>query len=125
MAIALFVAVGVLASAPGARAATLYENILELVKNHKQIKAKEAELTATQERLEAAWGNWYPTLDVTGSYGREKQNKTTGTLDTEEVPRELDIKVTQMIWDFGANNAAIRRARLGVERARTDLILTR
>ncbi len=123
--IAFFVAAAVLASAPGARAATLYENILELVKNHKQIKAKEAELVATQERLEAAWGDWYPTLDVTGSWGREKQNKTTGTADTEEVPRELDLKVTQMVWDFGAINAAIRRSRLGVERARTDLILTR
>ncbi len=124
-AIALFVAVGVLASAPGARAETLYEAILDLVKNHKQIRSKEAELTATQERLKAAWGDWYPTLDITGSYGREKQNKTTGTLDTEEVPRELDIKVTQMIWDFGAINAVIRRNRLSIERARTELILTR
>ena len=114
-----------LASAPGAGAETLYENVLELIKNHKQIKAKEAELTATKERLEAEWGVWYPTLDITGSYGREKQNKSTGTADTEELPRELDITVTQMIWDFGANNAGIRRSRLGVERARTELILTR
>ena len=124
-AIAFFVAAAVLASAPGARAETLYENILELVKNHKQIKAKEAELEAQQERLEAAWGDWYPTLDITGSWGREKQNKTTGTADTEEVPRELDIKVTQMIWDFGAINAAIRRVRLGLERAQSELILER
>lgn len=124
-AIALCVAVGMLASAPGAGAETLYENVLELIKNHKQIKAKEAELTATKERLEAEWGVWYPTLDITGSYGREKQNKSTGTADTEELPRELDITVTQMIWDFGANNAGIRRSRLGVERARTELILTR
>ena len=125
MAIALFVAAAVLASAPGARAETLYENILELVKNHQKIKAKEAELEAQQERLEAEWGDWYPTLDITGSWGREKQNKTTGTADTEEVPRELDIKVTQMIWDFGAINAAIRRVRLGLERAQSELILER
>ena len=40
-----------LASAPGAGAETLYENVLELIKNHKQIKAKEAELTATHKAI--------------------------------------------------------------------------
>ena len=125
MTITMLAAVAVLLSAPGARAETLYENVMDLVKNHKQIKAKEAELTATQERLKAAWGDWYPTLDITGSWGREKQNKDSGTDDTEEVPREVDIKVTQMVWDFGAINAAIRRSLLGVERARTELILRR
>ncbi|MFQ5766191.1 MAG: TolC family protein, partial [Rhodospirillales bacterium] len=42
-----------------------------------------------------------------------------------EVPRELDVKVTQQVWDFGSTNAAIRRSRLEVERARLNLVGTR
>ncbi|MCH7937628.1 MAG: TolC family protein [Proteobacteria bacterium] len=123
--IAFFVATGLLASAPGADAATLAELLPVLVKNQKQIKAKENAVEAARELLKAARGVWYPELNVVGNWGKEKQNNTTGTADTEEVPRELDIKVTQMIWDFGANNASIRIAELDLETAEIDLILTR
>jgi len=34
---------------------------------------------------------------VTANWGLEKQNKTTGTADVEEHPRELDITVTQKL----------------------------
>ena len=106
-------------------AETLYESLQTLVKNQKQIKAAEARLEAAKERAEAAWGAWYPELSVTANWGREKQNKDTGTADTEEHPRELDISITQQVWDFGSTNAAIKSAQLGIERARTNLVSTR
>jgi len=116
---------GALVIAAPVQAGTLYESITDLVKNQKQIKAAEAGLEAAKQRAAAAWGDWYPTLDVTANIGKEKQNKASGTLDTEEVPRELDVTVTQQLWDFGSSNASIRSARLSHDRARLNLVSTR
>lgn len=107
--------------APAAGAATLYEDVTGLVKSQKQIKAAESDYEAARERAEAAWAKWYPTLSVTGTYGHESQNKTDGTADTSGVPRELDVAVTQQLWDFGSTNAGIRRARLEADRAQANL----
>ena len=125
LAIAAMAAAGVFASAPLAHADSLHESLKSLVQNHKQIKAAEADLEAAQERAKAAWGDWYPTLDVSGTYGREKRNKASGTADVEEVPRQLSLTVTQQLWDFGSSNAAIRSAKLSVDRSRQNLIATR
>lgn len=125
LAVAAVAAGCVFASAPAAHAASLYENLLDLVQNQKQIKAAEADLEAAKERAEAAWARWYPELSVTGSYGKEKINKTTGTDDTEGVPREVDVRVTQQLWDFGSTDAGVRRSRLEADRARANLTSTR
>ncbi len=125
LAVAAVAAASVLASAPGAGAQSLYDNLIELAKTHKQVKAAEADLEAATQRSEAAWAKWYPELSVTGSYGWEKQNNTRGTADTEGMPREVDVKVSQQLWDFGATNAGIRRSRLEADRARANLAAAR
>ncbi|MBT7943102.1 MAG: TolC family protein, partial [Alphaproteobacteria bacterium] len=107
------------------QAQSLYESVQTLVKNQKQIKAAEADLDAAKERAAAAWGDWYPELSVTANWGREKQNKASGTADVEEHPREVDVSITQQLWDFGSTNAAIQSAKLSVDRAQTNLISTR
>ncbi|MBC8339063.1 MAG: TolC family protein [Alphaproteobacteria bacterium] len=117
--------VGVFVFASPTHAETLYESLQSLVKNQRQIKAAEADLGAAKERAAAAWGDWYPELSVTANWGREKQNKASGTADTEEHPREVDISITQKLWDFGSTNAAIKSAKLSVDRARTNLMSTR
>ena len=118
-------AAGILAFAPAAGAATLSELLADLVKNQKQIKAKENAVEAKKELLAAAKGAWYPTLDITANWGKEKQNNAGSTADTEEVPRALEIKITQQVWDFGSDNAAIRIAELDLETAEIDLISNR
>jgi outer membrane protein, adhesin transport system len=125
MAVAALAAASVLTFASAAGAQSLYDNLVELVRNQKQVKAAEADLEAAKERAEAAWKKWYPELSVTGSYGTEKQNKPTGTADTEGVPREVDVKITQQLWDFGSTNAGIRRSRLESDRARANLAAAR
>jgi len=107
------------------RAETLYQSLQYLSKNQKQIKAAEADVDAAIERVEAAWGPWYPALSITTNWGREKQNKGTGTPDSEEHPREIGATLTQNIWDFGSTNAAIDSAELTVERSNINLISTR
>ncbi|HEX9569545.1 MAG TPA: TolC family protein [Rhodospirillales bacterium] len=123
--VAALAAASVLAYAPDAGAQSLYDNLVELVRTQKQVKAAEADLEAAKQRSESAWKKWYPELSVTGSYGVEKQNNTTGTADTEGVPREVDVKLTQQLWDFGSTNAGIRRSRLETDRARANLMAAR
>jgi outer membrane protein TolC len=94
------------------RAETLYESILYLSKNQKQIMAAQADVDAARERVETAWGAWYPELSITTNWGREKQNKGSGTDDSEEHPREFGATVTQNVWDFGSTNSAIDSANL-------------
>jgi len=121
----IFVVVGTLVITPTVRAESLLNSIQTLVKNQKQIKAAQADLEAAKERAEAAWGDWYPELSVTANWGREKQNKATGTDDVEEHPREIDVSISQKLWDFGSTNAAIQSANLSVDRARVNLSSTR
>ncbi len=123
--LAAFTALGVFSLAPPVHAETLYESLQTLVKNQRQIKAAEADLEAAKERGEVAWGDWYPELSVTANWGREKQNKASGTADTEEHPREIDISITQKLWDFGSTNASIKSAQISIERARMSLVSTR
>ena len=106
--LAVFAAMSAFVFATPLHAETLYESLQDLVKTQKQIKAAEADLEAAKERGEAAWGDWYPELSVTANWGREKQNKASGTADTEEHPREVDISITQQLWDFGSTNASIQ-----------------
>ena len=121
----MFIVAGVLASAPPVQAATLSELLVDLVQEQKQIKAAESDLEAAEERAKAAWGDWLPNFDITANWGREKQNKTSGTADTEQLPRELGFTITQQIWDFGSTNAGIDRSRIEVARARLNLTSAR
>lgn len=116
------IAIGTIAHA---QAETLYQSVQYLSKNQKQIKAAQADVDAAIERVEAAWGAWYPELSITTNWGREKQNKGSGTADSEEHPREFGATVTQNVWDFGSTNSAIDSALLTLERSRINLTSTR
>jgi len=110
-----------LSAGSGASAKGLSATLEELLKTHQQVLAADADLAAAKERAEAAWSAWYPTLDVTASYGQEVQKKGAGVADTNMPPREMDVSVSQQLWDFGATNAAIRRARLELDQAQANL----
>ena len=107
------------------QAETLYQSLQYLSKNQKQIKAAEADVDAAHERVHVAWGAWYPELAITTNWGREKQNKGSGTDDSEEHPREFGATITQNIWDFGSTDSAIESAKLTLQRSKINLISTR
>ncbi len=105
-------------------AQTLAENLIELLAAHKQIKAAEASVDAARETAQAALGGWYPTFSVTGTYGKEIQNNFASD-DTSFITRELDLSLTQLLWDFGLTNANIRIARLTLEQSQASLTAVR
>ena len=105
-------------------AQTLAENLTEVLAAHKQIKAAEANVEAARETAQAAIGGWYPAFNLTGSYGKERQNNF-ASADTSFITRELDLSLTQLLWDFGLTNASIRIARLGLEGSQATLTAVR
>jgi len=118
MALLLFVSAN--AAADGLRA-----DIIEMLAQHKRVEAAKLDLEAAKQRSTAAGGAWYPTLDATTSYGWEDQNKGQGSDDTSMPPRVLELSLTQLIWDFGATNAAIDRSKIEVTQAQQTLESTR
>ena len=83
----------------------------DLLANDNQISAAKADMEAATEAITSAEGSHYPALDITGTYGNERQLKPNAT-DTSFVSRELDFTVTQRLWDFGATDASIDTVKL-------------
>ena len=109
---------------------TLKELLVPLLKSHNLVVASENDLTASEERLKVSKGAWFPTATITSHYGKEKQNKTSGTDDTDLISRQADLTVNQLLWDFGATNSAVNAADFAVkssgyllESTKQDLIL--
>ena len=107
-----------------ARGETLGKLIPELVKTNPQVRAAEANVAAAREQARVALGAWFPGLTVTSHYGQENQMKPEAE-DTFLRSRELDFSVTQLLWDFGATNSALRSARLNIENQELALDLLR
>jgi len=93
-------------------AESLPDLVSELLANDNQIMAARADVEAAGESIEAARGSYFPSLNITGTYGKEKQLKPTGTNDASMVSREIDFVVTQRLWDFGATGATVDMVKL-------------
>ncbi len=117
---ALLLLISANAAADGLRA-----DVIEMLAEHKRVEAARLDLEAAKQRSTAAGGAWYPTLDATTSYGWEDQNKGQGSDDTSMPPRVLELSLTQLIWDFGATDAAVDRAKIEVAQAQQTLLSTR
>lgn len=100
-----------------AHAETMKEAISQLVTEHNRIQAAEAGLAAANERIRVSLGKWFPQANVTAYAGKQRRENA-DTLITRLTAQELDLQITQLIWDFGESNAEIREARLRHERSR-------
>ena len=106
---------------PPVYAESLGDVIPALVKNHDQVKAAEADVRAAKERARVALGDWFPELTLTASFGKENYSKPEGTEDTNLLAKEANVSLSQMLWDFGATNAAVRIAALNYEQSQATL----
>ncbi|MEQ8194558.1 MAG: TolC family outer membrane protein [Rhodospirillales bacterium] len=102
-----------------ASAQPLSDLIPELLKKDDLVNAARADLSAARERIRVTLGGWFPQLNVTGHYGYEKQIQPGA--DTRAPSRDLDISVTQLLWDFGSTNAQVRSASLVMDQANANL----
>ena len=95
-----------------------------LIQEHDRVAAARAGVEAAEQRAKSAWGGWYPEFEATHSFGREKQQKPAAD-DTNTSFGETNLRLTQLLWDFGATNAVIEKARLQMEGARIRLLQAR
>jgi TolC family type I secretion outer membrane protein len=105
---------------PSAWGAELKGTLTLLLAEHDRIKAAEEDLAAARERAKAALGVRYPTLGVTSHYGYEAQNKFESS-NTSMPSREVNLELTQKLWNFGASSASIESARLTYKQAQENL----
>jgi len=119
--VALFTGLWIGGLAAGAGAEPLGVLLPELLGKHNLTAAAEADVGAARERVRAALGGWFPQLNVSGFYGHENQNKPTGTADTSLVTRQLDISVTQLLWDFDLTASTVRSAETTRDQAEAAL----
>jgi len=124
-AIFLMVSIWIAVDAGVAFSQSLSQEISVLLKTHDRVKAAIADVQAAEQTAIAAKGDWYPTFDATGSWGYERQNKPSGTADTAMPPKELNLSLTQQLWDFGSSNASIKSANLTVDQAQATLEATK
>ncbi|MGE4219891.1 MAG: TolC family protein [Alphaproteobacteria bacterium] len=95
-----------------------------LIQEHDRVAAARAGVDAAEQRARSAWGGWYPEFEATHGFGREKQQKPTAE-DTNTSFGETNLRLTQLLWDFGATNSVIEKARLQLEGARARLLQAR
>jgi outer membrane protein len=113
-----------------ARAETLAEAFMQAYQYNPQILAQRAQLRATDEGVPQALAGWRPTVQFTGSAGREIAS-TTNNVGNNSVtstqymtPRALDLNLTQPVWTSGRTPALVRQAEHTVlaQRAQTIAI---
>lgn len=107
-----------------ASAEDLQSILPELLNTHNLVKAAEADLKAATERHYEAKGGWYPQVNLTGNAGREEQVKSEAD-NTHFTFTELDINLTQKVWDFGATESTVDIAKLTIGQVRQTLEATR
>lgn len=87
---------------------TLHSLLTPLLNDHVRIKTAQAEVEAEMRRIEVAFGGWFPDLDLTVNTGNQQHTR----INTEDYFASASVKLTQLLWDFGAVNTTIEKARL-------------
>ena len=103
------------------------EDVISLIakatETHDRLRGAEAAADSARNGLRISHGGWYPTLSLSANGGRETTEKPAGLPNTDMNAGQLSIRATQLIWDFDATNADIRRAQVSV--VRTDIAVER
>jgi outer membrane protein len=120
---ALLVATGF---ARPASAETLTEALSDAYQYNPQLLAQRALLQATDETVPQALAGWRPTVQFTGSAGREVADTTASTGRSTQflTPRSLDVNVTEPVWTSGRTPALIRQAEHTVLSQRAQTVAT-
>jgi outer membrane protein len=113
-----------------AHAETLEEALALAYRTNPQILAARAELRARDEGVAAARANWRPSLDLTGTAGRERISQTstsTGSMPVHALPLSTSTAnswsavATQPIYRGGQTVAQVAQALLTVDAGRAQL----
>ena len=113
--IAVLLGSSLLLGSVNAEPVVLDKELARLLQEHALISQADQELLSAKQQVEAAQSAWFPTLSVSGLYGREHIDRDIGT-DTKMTKSELDASLRQTLWDFGKTSGAITKAEKTVTR---------
>lgn len=111
-----------LGASTGALSQSLYEAMAIAYDNNPTILAERSRLRATDESVPQALSGWRPTVEVTGSLGRVRENRNRGVGTDYRTRFSTGIRVTQNIYEGGRTQAGIARAEADVLAGRAGLI---
>ncbi|MHC8508900.1 MAG: TolC family protein [Rhodospirillales bacterium] len=103
----------------------LYDWIADLMQTSKTIQSVETSVEESKELVDVADGLWAPTLGSKLSYGYQDRQNGEGRSDTVLHPRNLELSLTQKLWDFGESDARVEAAELNLQTARVGAEATR
>jgi len=113
--IAVLLGSSLLLGSVNAEPVVLDRELARLLQEHALISQADKELLSAKQQVEAAQSAWFPTLSLSGLYGREHIDRDIGT-DTKMTKSELDASLRQTLWDFGKTSGAITKAEKTVTR---------
>ncbi|MBL4692219.1 MAG: TolC family protein [Magnetovibrio sp.] len=111
-----------------AYAAGLSDTLSQLLVTHERIKAAQFDLDAARSNKGVAEGGYFPTISLTANVGNEKiytQNPLTTPTQSSMAQREVDLSITQTLFDFGATAATVGGASLAINQAEVALMLAK
>jgi adhesin transport system outer membrane protein len=90
---------------------TYQEELRGLLETHRRIVAAKSDVSASESSLSGARGGWYPNIKATVNYGYEDR--------AGEVfnPNSNDFTMDQLLWNFGATPATIKKADLALQKS--------
>jgi len=103
-------AVAVVAQVSVAHAETLQESLQRVLKEHSLMQVVENDVSTAQSQLAAEKSAWFPRANLRASAGYQDIDRDVGSSGTYD-PKTWSVGATQLLWDFGATNASIERAR--------------
>lgn len=115
-------------AAGAAGAAGLVDDVTALLSRHERIKAAEADVAAARANMDVTRGGYYPTASITANVGNEAigtQNPLSTRTSTSMAAREVDLSLTQTLYDFGATDASVGGSSLSIDQALAALTQTR
>jgi outer membrane protein len=109
--------------APPVGAETLTEALAQAYQFNPQLLAQRAQLRATDEGVPQALAGWRPTVQFTGSTGKQIVNTVQGPSTTQILePSTLDLNLTQPVWTSGRTPALVRQAEHNVQAQRAQTV---
>ena len=97
----------------------LHDALEAMLDGHQRLAAARADERAAEAAAARARGGYYPDLKFTGSYGRANENRPMPTEGSDLNAQQVDLSLTQPLWDFGKTDAEVDKADLAREQAAT------
>jgi adhesin transport system outer membrane protein len=117
------------AGAPFANAASLEDELQDIIANHPQIQAKTKAVNSAKEGIRAARSGYYPTVRVGGDHGNEyidsPDRRAIQGRAFNDQRQTANLTVTQKIFDGFSTDSAVDAAKISQDISSSDLDATR